>query len=184
MSVVSMAAERRIGIGHNAGPPLDTSWSAWLWRRAHAKAWKTPPREIAMLRIRRAERLGLNYRDYTAVVLDRGVHMDAIVFAPGIIAPARPAVAVQEKLARLGDCKLLLCRAEEGPMHLAIRERFDDLAVARDPDMLVNAIGRFFRSRRLTPNAGFMVGAERWHERAAEDAGLSLFKPAVEYFAP
>jgi hypothetical protein len=179
-----MAVERRIGIGHNAGPPLDMSWSGWLWRRAHAKAWKTPSREVAMLRIRRAERLGLNYCDYTAVVLDRGVHMDAIVFAPGIIRPARPAVSVQEKLARLGDCKLLLCREDEGPLHLAIRERFDALAVTRDRDMLVDAIGRFFRARRLTPHAGFMVGEERWHERAAEDAGLSLFKPAMEYFAP
>jgi len=179
-----MAVERRIGIGHNLGPPLDMSWSAWLWRRAHAKAWKTPPREIAMLRIRRAERLGLNYRDYTAVVLDRGVHMDAIVFAPGIIIPARPAAPVQEKLARLGDCKLLLCRDDDGPLHTAIRDRFDDLAVARDPDMLVSAIDRFFRARHLPPRAGFMVGAQRWHERAAEDAGLSLFKPAMEYFAP
>lgn len=178
-----MAVERRVGIGHNAGPPLDMSWSAWLWRRAHAQVWKSPPREIAMLRIRRAERLGLNYRDYTAVVLDRGVHMDAIVFAPGIIAPARPTAPVQEKLARLGDCKLLLCREHEGPLHAALGERFDALAVARDPDMLVTAIGQFFRARRLPPRAGFMVGEERWHERAAEDAGLSLFKPAMEYFA-
>ena len=50
---------RRPGIGHNNGPTFDMSWEAWVWRRAAAKAWKTPQPEVAMMRLKRAERLGV-----------------------------------------------------------------------------------------------------------------------------
>lgn len=71
-----MAAFKRIGIGHNGGPPLEdrvaNDWSTYCWRRAHKKAWKTPPREIALRRLRRAEELGMTYHEYTAIFLDTG----------------------------------------------------------------------------------------------------------------
>jgi len=65
-------------IGHNCGPPLDeelklVTWHQYCWRKSHAKAWKTPPREIALARLERAEALGMSYREYTAIVLDKGV---------------------------------------------------------------------------------------------------------------
>jgi hypothetical protein len=65
------------GIGHNRGPPLDegANWRAFCWAKACRAAWKTPPREIALARLKRAEALGLSYREYTAVLLDRGVHL-------------------------------------------------------------------------------------------------------------
>ena len=64
------------GIGHNCGPPLDSGadWRRFCWKKAHARAWKIPPREIALPRLARAEALGMTYRDYTAV-LDKGVHL-------------------------------------------------------------------------------------------------------------
>jgi hypothetical protein len=66
-------------IGHNGGPPLEdrvaNDWSHYCWRRAHKKAWKTPPREIALRRLARAEELGMTYKEYTAIILDRGVHL-------------------------------------------------------------------------------------------------------------
>jgi hypothetical protein len=66
-------------IGHNNGPPLepepDPSWNAWVWRRAHRKAWKTPPREIALRRLARAEELGMTYREYTLEILERGKYL-------------------------------------------------------------------------------------------------------------
>ncbi len=40
-------------------------------------AWKTPPREIALARLARAEALGISYREYTAVLLDTGKHLEA-----------------------------------------------------------------------------------------------------------
>lgn len=65
------------GIGHNQGPPLDrhASWRRYCWKKAHAAAWKTPPREVALARLKRAEALGLSYREYTAVLLDTGKRM-------------------------------------------------------------------------------------------------------------
>jgi hypothetical protein len=66
-----------IGIGHNQGPPLELgmSWAHFCWKKAHAKAWKTPPREIALRRPARAEALGMTYREYTAHLLDTGEHL-------------------------------------------------------------------------------------------------------------
>jgi hypothetical protein len=64
-------------IGHNQGPPLDpgAGWRLFCWRKATARAWKTPPREVVLSRLARAQMLGLTYREYTAVLLDRGVHL-------------------------------------------------------------------------------------------------------------
>jgi hypothetical protein len=69
-------------IGHNGGPPLEpdedpgaVSWRGWCWRRATKRAWKTPPREIALRRLARAESLGMTYRTYALEILERGVHL-------------------------------------------------------------------------------------------------------------
>jgi hypothetical protein len=61
-------------IGHNGGPPLDpgVSWRRFCWKKAHGRAWKTPPREIALARLARAEELGVSYREYASVLLDTG----------------------------------------------------------------------------------------------------------------
>jgi hypothetical protein len=67
-------------LGHNGGPPLEpdvpddagASWRSYCWRKAHRAAWKTPPREIALRRLERAEALGMTYRAYTLEVLERG----------------------------------------------------------------------------------------------------------------
>jgi hypothetical protein len=67
------------GIGHNGGPPLEEEpdpggGRLFLWKRAHRKAWKTPPPEIALRRLARAEELGMSYRDYTLEILERGTY--------------------------------------------------------------------------------------------------------------
>jgi len=43
--------------------------------RLHKRAWKTPPREIALRRLARAEALGLTYRQYTLEILERGRYL-------------------------------------------------------------------------------------------------------------
>ena len=70
------------GIGHNGGPPLEPeedpgarSWRSWAWRRAHRRAWKTPPREIALARLVRAEALGMSYKEYTLEIMERGRYL-------------------------------------------------------------------------------------------------------------
>ena len=65
------------GIGHNQGPPLEigATWHQHCWTKAHRRAWKTPPREVALRRLARAEELGMSYHDYQAVLLDKGVYL-------------------------------------------------------------------------------------------------------------
>ena len=48
------------GIGHNQGPPLEigATWAQYCWTKAHRRAWKTPPREIALARPARAQEIG------------------------------------------------------------------------------------------------------------------------------
>jgi hypothetical protein len=74
------AASVAPGLGHNGGPPLEDwiarDWNDYCWRRAYKRAWKTPPREIALRRLRRAEAIGMTYRGYQAVILDRGIYLD------------------------------------------------------------------------------------------------------------
>lgn len=65
--------------GHNGGPPLQEpigkTWGHFCWQKAHKAAWKTPPREVALRRLARAEELGMSYAEYTAIILDRGKHL-------------------------------------------------------------------------------------------------------------
>jgi len=73
-AIIPAASGAEFGVGHNGGPPLDpqASWRRYCWKRAHTRAWKAPPREIALKRLARAEELGMSYREYTAVLLDTG----------------------------------------------------------------------------------------------------------------
>jgi hypothetical protein len=48
------------------------TWQLFCWTKALRAAWRTPPREIALRRLARAEALGMTYRAYTAVILDTG----------------------------------------------------------------------------------------------------------------
>jgi hypothetical protein len=71
------------GIGDNGGPPLEDdpleaaerSWRLWCWKRAHRRAWKTPPREIALRRLANAEAAGVSYRAYTLEIMERGIYL-------------------------------------------------------------------------------------------------------------
>ncbi len=71
---------RPAAAGHNGGPPLDeedglAGWRLYCWRRAQTRAWKTPPREIALRRLERAEALGMTYRDYALEIMERGRYL-------------------------------------------------------------------------------------------------------------
>ena len=70
--------------GHNGGPPLDAHTPEWgdggignyfYWKAAHRAAWKNPSPGIVAFRIRKAERLGLTYEEYTLEILERGRHL-------------------------------------------------------------------------------------------------------------
>ncbi len=68
--------------GHNGGPPLEHTpeWgdggigNYFYWKAAHRAAWKNPSPGIVAFRIKKAERLGRTYEEYTLEPLERGRH--------------------------------------------------------------------------------------------------------------
>jgi hypothetical protein len=80
------AADIVPGIGHNGGPPLDEHVPPWGkdgignwfdWRAAVEGAFRKVPAEIAVRRARKAEALGLTYREYQLEILERGRYLQA-----------------------------------------------------------------------------------------------------------
>ncbi|HEX6956586.1 MAG TPA: hypothetical protein VF194_01245 [Ferrovibrio sp.] len=199
------------GIGHNGGPPLDMSWKAWLWRRAIAKTWETPPREIALRRLRRAEALGLTYRDYAAALLDTGSHLSTALL------PLHHVAAMQRRrdggmdlavAPRLADCiarfngRLLIVideaytgrfdragkRRLRAALQSAFEGRFEALIVlpyrTMEGDAAIAAhLGRQLAKIRVPRKEAFYLGATAAELSFAEAAGLGFFKPIHAWFA-
>ncbi|WP_375452595.1 hypothetical protein [uncultured Devosia sp.] len=73
--------------GHNGGPPLDDprapQWGShgigkyFEWKAATRAAWNDVPFDIARMRARRAQALGLTYSEYTLEILERGRYLQA-----------------------------------------------------------------------------------------------------------
>ncbi|MCW0233786.1 MAG: hypothetical protein OJJ21_09330 [Ferrovibrio sp.] len=190
------------GIGHNGGPPLlDMSWNAWVWRKAVQKAWATPPREVALRRLQRAERLGVSYRDYTAALLDTGVNLSTALLPLHHLydgAGCHPAVAAAVRRFE-GRLLLLADDAVSGQLDAATRKRllarlnadFGGKAEAllvlpfRPQD---GEAARALHLRRLLKKHNaprrecFWLGATPAESRLAEQAGLGWFKPVAHWF--
>jgi hypothetical protein len=149
-------------IGHNGGPVLDLSWEAWLWRKASAEAHKPPRRDIALHRLRRAERLGLDYRSYAGVLMNRGTHLGGAIFLLDGL-PDGERRSAEARIAAIADCAILTDPPSE-------------------PRALARAIDRFILGHGITPGGTFLVGTKPAHLHAAEDAGLALFLWAKDYF--
>jgi hypothetical protein len=76
---------RRPKKSHNGGPPLDDyDGPPWgdgdpfvflAWRAARDRAWKAPGRDVLLMRLERAESIGLTYEEYTLEILERGRHL-------------------------------------------------------------------------------------------------------------
>jgi hypothetical protein len=168
-------------IGHNGGPALDLSWEAWVWRKAHAQAHKPPRRDIALHRLKRAERLGLDYRSYAGVLMNRGTHLGAAIFLLDGLSAAELRDA-SERIAAISDCRVLVGVAEESDADAALLARADAVVAGGDARTRARAIDRFILQHQLTPGGTFLIGASSAHLRAAEDAGLALFLWAKDYF--
>jgi len=169
------------GAGHNGGPALDLSWEAWLWRRAHAQAWKPPHREISLHRMRRAERLGLDYKAYAGVLMNRGTHLGAAIFLLEGLSAHELAHAAK-KIASISDCAIFASVSDPAVADAALAQRADLHVLAGDERATSRAIDRFILRHRLTPSGTFMVGTAHAHLRTAEDCGLALFLWAGDYF--
>ena len=202
---------RRPGIGHNGGPPFDMSWEAWTWRRAIAKAWKQPKPEVARMRLDRAERLGITYRELTAVILDTGSHLSTAVVPLGLLARlkrdgdtglrAEPRPEMAAKIARFGGRLFLLAdpllhgvlddparTAMCAELNRALDGKIAAIGIAettpsnrRDPR--AEAVLSLLRSHGVPKQEAFFVGTGFADVALAEAATLPLFKWAHEWFA-
>ena len=193
---------RRPGIGHNNGPTFDMSWDAWVWRRASAKAWKTPNPEVAMLRLKRAERLGITYKELASVIMDSGAHLGGAVMPLSLAARVRrgpnreiivePRNSVADLVAKFRGRLFILGDIDAVPA-LSETERAEFLATLnRAFDGKVEAIGwghdgpairAMLKANALPHQEAFMVGAGMSHRVLAETAGLPLTKDIDTWFA-
>jgi phosphoglycolate phosphatase-like HAD superfamily hydrolase len=170
-------------IGHNGGPELPTlqSWIVHSWRKAHAKAWKTPSIEIVRMRCARARKLGLSYRDYTSVILDRGRHLQAAVF---VLAVAEIAGNdhVHKKLLSL-RCPVLIITND--PPEKLLRLCPNVVAVASYFEGAPNptTLRETLTSHAISPMETFLVGSREQDSYLAQTAGLAKFIPAERYFS-
>jgi hypothetical protein len=78
--------DAEIRMGHNGGPPLDDHVPEWGpggigsyfgWKAACETAFKSLPAETAIRRARKAESLGLTFREYQLEILERGRFLQA-----------------------------------------------------------------------------------------------------------
>jgi hypothetical protein len=186
---------RRPGIGHNNGPTFDMSWEAWVWRRASAKAWATPKPEVALRRLKRAEKLGLTYREFAAALMDTGSHLGTAVLPLSLAARVRrgtgreiviePRNSIADRVARFGGRLFLLADIDAVP-GLGETERADFLAlVNRAFDGKVEAIGwghdaaalrALLRSNVVAHQEAFLIGSGMGHRVLGEAASLPLVK--------
>lgn len=194
---------RRPGIGHNNGPTFDMSWGAWVWRRAAAKAWKSPSPEVAKMRVRRAERLGITYKELTASLMNTGANLGAAVLplslaarvrrGPNreIIVEARNSVAAL--VAKFGGRLFLLGDIDAVPA-LTDEERAQFLSIVnRAFDGKVEAIGwghdgrairTMLKANAVPHQETFLVGAGVGHQVLGEAAGLPFTKDIDTWLAP
>ncbi|MBV8192376.1 MAG: hypothetical protein JO339_34460 [Alphaproteobacteria bacterium] len=193
---------RRPGIGHNNGPTFDMSWEAWVWRRATAKAWKTPNPEVARMRVRRAERLGITYKELASVIMDSGAHLGAAVLplslaarvrrgpAREIIVEPRNSVAAlvakfRGRLFVLGDIDAVpgMSDAERDGFLAILNCAFDGKVEAIGWGHDGPAIRRMLKANAVPHQEAFLVGAGMAHRVLGETAGLPLVKDIDTWFS-
>ena len=193
---------RRPGIGHNNGPTFDMSWEAWVWRRAAARAWKTPKPEVAMMRLKRAERLGITYKELASVIMDSGAHLGVAVLPLSLAARVRrgpqreiivePRNSVAALVAKFRGRLFVLGDIDAVP-GLSDAERDDFLPILnRAFDSKVEAIGwghegpdirRVLKANGVPHREAFLVGAGMAHRVLGETAGLPLVKDIETWFS-
>jgi hypothetical protein len=191
------------GMGHNGGPPLlDMSWSAWTWRKAVQKAWATPSREVALRRLQRAARLGLSYRDYTAVLLDSGTNLSTAVLPLHHLlagdAGYHPAVAAavrrfEGRLLLVLDEMMLAARTPAARQRLLVQLNadFDGRIAAilvlpfklNESDAArAQRLRRRLRRHSAPRQECFWLGSTPAEAALAQQAGLGWFKPVSQWF--
>ena len=197
-------------IGHNNGPPLgDISdvggvLRLYYWRKAHKAAWRTPPIEIVKLRYRAAEQLGISYKDYTSILLDRGRRPSAIFFdLAGALVRSRNSEidtgrdgtvtlmpGVRQKLRRLGDCSVFVITKSalaRDTVEDCIRHVSDSCGVKVTDHSIgegtaLDMVNGLLAKHRIPASQAVLIGDTVEAEKCAEAAKLARFFWAWHYF--
>ena len=168
-------------IGHNQGPALDAvvTWRHVAWRRAHRRIWRPPPAEVARRRAERAGELGLSYRQYTSVLLDRGVRVEALVFTHRALFAGdgglRPGVA--EKLASLTACRLLILSDAAGSLAGQLAGNGRKVSAETGGDAT-----NWLRGVKLPPATAVLIGDGEAERALSDAANLGLYLWRQAYF--
>jgi len=192
---------RRPGIGHNNGPVFDMSWEAWVWRRASAAAWKAPPPEVARMRLKRAERLGVTYKELTAALMDTGSNLGVAIVPLSLAARVRrgpkgeivvePRNSVAALVGRfvgrlfvLGDIDAVPAMTdEERAAFLSIFNRaLDGKVEAIGWGHDARAIRDMLKANSVPHQEAFLVGAGIGHKVLGDSAALPLTKDIDTWF--
>ena len=178
------------GIGHNRGPAMDAgvSWRRHCWSKARAALLPTLPLEVVRLRVKRAEALGLAYRDYATVRATTGRDVVALLFSSDALrirrSPTEMPSAHADKLAAIEACaRLLAAHAPLDPAALAQALPVFD-AVTRAPSTWARAPFADFPALDRLPRDAVLLVGDGPHERPwVAAARLAGYVPAERYFA-
>jgi hypothetical protein len=155
-----------------------------------------------MMRLKRAERLGVTYKELTAAIMDSGAHLGAAVIPLSLAARVRrgpnreiivePRNSVAALLAKFRGRLFVLGDIDAVPA-MSEAERADFLATLnRAFDGKVEAIGwghdgpairKMLKTNNLPHQEAFLVGAGMGHQVLGEAAGLPLTKDIESWFA-
>jgi len=185
------------GIGHNQGPSmLAGSWSGYCWTRARREIWDNPPIEVVRRRKRRADELGLTYRQYTGVMLDKGTRTEALVIdlsrLETTLHPA-PIESVAAKLRQVRNCKIFAAVETVGFVVDEINRMAGDVitdcavyprAVTVRPTLeeTLAPVLDLLQRNVVAPAAAIMIGDGRQALSIAASARLARVFPYGAYF--
>jgi hypothetical protein len=154
------------------------------------------------MRVRRAERLGITYKELTAALMNTGVNLGAAVMPLSLAARVRrgakgeivvePRNFVAALVAKFGGRLFLLGDIDAVPK-LSDEERAEFLAIVnRSLDGKVEAIGwghdgpamrALLKSNAVPHQEAFLVGAGMAHQVLGESAGLPFTKDIDSWFS-
>jgi hypothetical protein len=157
---------------------------------------------VAMMRLKRAERLGISYKELTAALMDSGAYLGAAVLplslaarvrrGPNreIIVEARNSVAAlvakfRGRLFVLGDIDAVpgLSDAERADFLAILNRAFDGKVEAIGWGHDGPAIRALLKANALPHQEAFLVGAGMGHQVLGEAAGLPLTKDIDSWHA-
>ncbi|MEM9798379.1 MAG: hypothetical protein AAF919_17955 [Pseudomonadota bacterium] len=178
------------GLGHNSGfDPNGYSGRLHQWRRARAELIpRTMPLEVVRLRVRRAERLGLDYRTYAGIRATTGRDIVALLFssnALGMIGQAHVPEALAARLSLVEAERGVLIHAPlsnaEAPAPLdwaEVAPLFTDSWTA-----MRGKLAEVLRSRRLPPDGVLMIGDTAFEREWCAAIRAAGYVTADRYFA-